>query len=144
MPPNPTDFIHYVLLHVIDPDSRLMVGLTKLKGPSFLLNKLTVPGGKIEAEESIFQAATRELKEEAGIYVAENDWHVFDVFAGNGYELTKLVASSRDVSNAHTVEDEPICLLNVDEHLRLAMTHPGQYSPDFVPNLHKALQYLKI
>lgn len=57
-------------------DESKVVLLFKLKGPLSLRNKWTFPGGKVEAGESIEQAAAREFLEETGIDIPDADWQV--------------------------------------------------------------------
>lgn len=135
-----SNHIHYVLLHVFDPTMQVLVGLTKLKGPAMLLNKLTVPGGKIEASESIGAAASREMLEETGLSIPDKNWVIFEKITEEGYTLNKLVAVSAQAKDARTMEEEPVCLLNVEAHQSLAKINPQLYSPDFLPNLEKALK----
>lgn len=61
--------IVYVLMHIISYDKSVMVGLIKKKGLAFLIDKITVPGGKAEEGEDIFEASSRETKEECGLVI---------------------------------------------------------------------------
>lgn len=132
----------YVLGIVIDPATGFVVGITKKKGPAFLLGKVTFPGGKLEGNESAQAAMTRELAEEAGIDVPERDWRVLSYSETDDYTLTKLVAESSKVLHARTREQEPIWHLAIKSHLRFAATQPNQYAPDFLADLTQALAVL--
>ncbi|MDO8416584.1 MAG: NUDIX domain-containing protein [Agitococcus sp.] len=138
------DFVRYVLMIVIDPVTGFAVGLTKLKGPSYLLNRITFPGGKIDNDESVYCAASREMMEEAGLAIAEDQWTIFDIVTCADYELTKLVARSADVMTAYTRELEPVWHLAIERHLEYAARSPELYTQDFIANLHGALAVLPL
>lgn len=138
-----SDKLRYVLLLAIDPAGQNVVGITKLRGPSFLLKKVSFPGGKIEGSESVFEAAERELKEEAGIEVPAHQWQVYSSSIHEDYELTKLVAVTDKVLHARTMEEEPVWLLDIEAHLRYARNQPQQYAPDFIRTLERALAFLE-
>jgi 8-oxo-dGTP pyrophosphatase MutT (NUDIX family) len=131
--------LKYVLGVVLDLNHGFVVGLTKKKGPSFLINKVTFPGGKIEGDESVKTAISRELLEEAGILVPEQDWVVYESYETPEYALTKLVALSSKVLQARTMETEPVWQLAIDWHLRQAVQSPESYAPDFVSTLNAAI-----
>ena len=133
------NYLRYVLLLVIDPDTGYVVGITKKKGPAFLLNRITFPGGKIEPDEDILVAASREMKEETGIDIPVSDWKLFDVQKEEGYELNKLVAVSSKVLHSRTCEEEPVWHLKISAHQQFAAEQPAQYAPDFLQTLQDAL-----
>lgn len=53
-----------------DPPQEVLLGLKKA---GFGAGKYTGFGGKVEADERVIQAAVRELREETGVRVSEND-----------------------------------------------------------------------
>lgn len=133
--------LHYVLCLVIDPAHGFVVGLTKKRGPEFLINKVTFPGGKLEASEDVLSGASREMLEETGLAIPAKSWTVFgEEYHSNGdYTLTKLVTKSSKVLHARTMESEPVWLLSISRHLQYAANQPNQYSPDFITTLKAAL-----
>lgn len=131
--------ISYVLNVVLDLNTGFVVGLTKKKGPAFLLNKVTFPGGKVEDGETPEQAAHREMQEETGIDVPVSAFKVFEVVEGPAYTLTKLVALSSKVLYARAMEDEPVWHLAYARHLEYSLNQPDQYAPDFHSTLVAAL-----
>jgi 8-oxo-dGTP pyrophosphatase MutT (NUDIX family) len=139
----PLTFIRYVLMIVIDPVTGFVVGLTKLKGPAYLLNRITFPGGKIELGESVLSAASREMHEEAGLLIAEDQWTIFDIVVTADYELIKVAAYSSDVLKARTCEEEPVWHLAIERHLQYARQSPELYTTDFIANLQGALVAIK-
>lgn len=131
--------IRYVILVVVDPATGFTVGLTKKKGPGHLLNRITFPGGKIDGNETIEAAASREMREETGVKVAEESWTLYESIITQEYELHKLVALSDKVLYARSCEIEPVWHLAYVRHLEYAQRQPAQYANDFIPTLLAAL-----
>lgn len=136
--------IRYVLTVVIHPELPYVIGLTKQSGPEFLIGKLTFPGGKIEKDEDIGVAASRELLEETGVQVGSTDWRLVrhDKFRSSDAELYLMAATSRDVFGARSCESEPVWQLATSRHLEYARRTPEKYAPDFIRNLEQSLHAL--
>lgn len=132
----------YVLMVVIDPLCGHVVGLTKKKGPSHLLGKLTFPGGKIDGDESPRTAASREMAEETGVQVPESNWVEVTTRFGTSYELHILAAYSDQVLSARQLEEEPVWQLAVERHRTYAAKSPQDYAPDFLQTLEESEQAL--
>lgn len=137
-------FTSYVLMIVIDPATRRAVGLTKKKGPSFLLDKLSFPGGKREEGETPETAASREMREETGLEVDEAAWVQALYLSERSYELHVLAAISADVHLARQLEEEPVQVLDIDVHAHRVIEDPSRYSPDFLEVLSAAKTVLEI
>lgn len=137
-------FITYVLGVAIDPQEGIFGGLTKGKGPVYLLNRHTFPGGKTEGDELPCVAISREYLEEAGIYIAPEDWKIISDVRTEEYRLVRLAARSSLVKNVRQMEAEPVWVGNIAEELARAATHPGEYVDDFIPSLQGALMLLNI
>jgi 8-oxo-dGTP pyrophosphatase MutT (NUDIX family) len=135
-------FLRYVLMVAVDVPSGFTVGITKKKGPSFLLNRITFPGGKLEEGETPAVAASREMREETGLTIAEGAWIPLKVVRGKDYELTVLVAHCSTVFHARQWEEEPVWHLHCPSHLSYARQQPDQYAPDFIEVLTGALELL--
>lgn len=134
--------IIYTLNHVFSNDLNHFVGLTKKRGPKFLHGKITVPGGKVESEEDLFLAASREMEEETGVVVEPSNWILFDVYENEEYVLNKLVAVTDNVYDAKTLEDEPVFIMATTRQMDYANKNRDLYSPDFLENLTKAHQFV--
>lgn len=129
----------YVMMVVFDPSLQFVVGITKKKGPAFLLNKVTFPGGRVEDGESSLAAAAREMLEETGLNVPLIDWVKVDHFKASDREMTTYAAVSDKFFCARTCELEPVWQLNVARHQQYAAAQPAQYAPDFLTSLARAL-----
>jgi mutator protein MutT len=131
--------IKYVIGVVVDEKSEFVVGLTKKKGPSFLLNKITFPGGKLEIGETPEIGVAREIHEEIGLVIPAEQWSLYETFETEDYTLYKLVARSDKVLHARQMEEEPVWQLAIASHLKHAKAQPDQYAPDFINTLNRAL-----
>ncbi len=132
----------YVLMVVTNAEQDVVVGITKLKGPSFLLKKVTFPGGKMEEGETPEQAASREMLEETSLVIDPGQWQLFDTVLGEDYVLYKLAAETPKVRCARQREEEPVWILDVKPSLEFAAKQPAQYAPDFIPTLQDAMAVL--
>jgi 8-oxo-dGTP pyrophosphatase MutT (NUDIX family) len=131
-------FTKYVCMVVFDPTLTYVIGITKKKGPSFLLNKLTFPGGKVEDGESVLEAARREMREETGLDIPLSAWRQVHVLTAEDRECTTFAAVSDKFFNARTCETEPVWQLQVNSHRGYASNQPAQYAPDFLELLDKS------
>lgn len=137
-----TSMTRYVVLVVVDPARGQTIGLTKLKGPEHLLGRITYPGGKVEAGETLAQAASRELLQETGVPVAESSWTHYHTARGAKFELNCMAAISDKVFLARQKEEEPVWLLDIAPHVQFAKNQPRQYVSDFLELLSGALTAL--
>lgn len=102
--------IQYVCCLVFTEDGQHVVLLKKNHGPEILLGKWNGPGGKIQGDETTNQAATREMGEETGVYVAVDKWRNFFNLVGPGYSVAFLTARTKAASSAKTIEEEEVLL----------------------------------
>lgn len=130
--------LKYVLMLVHDPVRDLVIGLLKKRGPAFLVDKLTFPGGKTEEGETPEQACSRETMEEAGISVPRDAWK----FVCRSGVVMVMAAVSDQVLNATQCDDEPIFVMSVPRQLEYAALSPDAYVPDFIVLLEAGLATL--
>lgn len=133
----------YVLMTVFHPELSFVVGITKKRGPAFLLGKLTFPRGKLEQGETAAEAASREMLEETGLPIPRDVWRLVEHVEHADCELTVLTATSAAFYNARTLEDEPVWHLAVERHLAYAKAQPAQYSADFIRLLEDSLRVVR-
>jgi 8-oxo-dGTP pyrophosphatase MutT (NUDIX family) len=117
--------IEYVLIHVLDISTKRIIVVKKQK-PDFLKGKINLVGGKIEKDESPYDAAIRELKEETGI-IAEYDFPVYmGILYGENYKIYCYNMFAND--NIEPAIDEL-------EIPYWDYFHNIRYSPDLIENL---------
>lgn len=135
----------YVLCLVVN-DKNNFIGLTKNRGWEFLIGKKTCPGGKIEGDEPLEFASSRELEEETGVWVDPSQWLLAGKKDDDRFELYLMVAKSEAVENAFTKETEPVWVGNLQYHMDRARDKSTQdeYVPDFVEFMTVCLNKLNI
>lgn len=112
--------IHYVVGFAFTKDRKQVVLIRKGRGPEELRGKLNGVGGKIEARESVYEAMSREFKEETGVDIPEICWTYQGMFSGKGWNVKVLHTSTDEVLQACTMESEEVYRLPVwslSEHL---------------------------
>lgn len=133
----------YVLTFIANPDLSHLVGQLKIKGPKHLINKITLPGGKIEPNETIEEAASRETIEETGLIVPTNQWTIFDSLCLPTYHIHKLFCIHETIETAKTMECEPIFSINIQIALQTFDTVPHLYTADFKQNCLQFLSFIQ-
>lgn len=83
------------------PDGRVLVG-RRLAEPGA---PVALPGGKLDPGETVERAAVRELEEETGIAVAEDDVRVFAAVLVDGWVVPGVLAQAG--ADAEPVVREP-------------------------------------
>lgn len=121
------DNIEYVLMVLFDRTGRNAVALIKHKGPAQLIGKITFPGGRLNPDESLEVACSREMVEETGITVPICAWH----FVSNTGNMAVFAASIDTVSGAKTMETEPVFVVDFIEQINHQKSHPELFSPDY-------------
>ena len=114
--------LDYVLALLFTPDGREVVLVRKTR-PAWQAGRVNALGGKIAAGERLAEAARREVREEAGVDVA--DWEEFLVWSDPEYRLRAVRAFDDAARRARTAEDQEVFLahvgalpLNVIDNLR--------------------------
>jgi 8-oxo-dGTP diphosphatase len=116
----------YVLGFMIGIDKVHVVCIQKQKGPECIIGKFNGVGGKIEGDETIESAMSREYMEETGVFTDPNEWRCFARLYGYKAEVFCCVAFGSNIWGARTMEAEPISVRGIDTLLA---------KEDCVPNL---------
>jgi 8-oxo-dGTP diphosphatase len=104
-------YFRYVLALLFSPDRRQVVLMRKTR-PAWQAGRVNALGGKLLPGESPSAAARREVREEAGVDVAE--WDEVLVWEDPVYHMHVLAASSDAALRARTMEDQDVFLAAVD------------------------------
>jgi 8-oxo-dGTP pyrophosphatase MutT (NUDIX family) len=132
----------YLNMVVLNEDATRVLCLFKLKGPEKLIGRWNVPGGKREAGETSVAGAIRELQEEAGIAVREEDATIIRalVFPNGDMLDTYAVRVSDEVLDSYEqLEEEPLKVFNVRELRAKASLGEIPVAHDMDEMLHKAI-----
>ena len=95
----------YVLALLFTPD-RAQVVLMRKTRPAWQAGRVNALGGKLLPGESALDAARREVREEAGVDVA--DWEEFLVWEDPQYRMHAVRAFDAAALDAHTAEDQEV------------------------------------
>ena len=107
----------YVLAFMFSPDLRQVALIRKLK-PEWQAGKLNGIGGKIEADESHYDACVREFREEAGLHTSKDSWNRFLELGGRGHgELFTVdcFCGKGDLNQLVSVEKERVEITSVPD-----------------------------
>ena len=83
-----------------------LVSLIEKQKPDWQKGKWNAIGGKVEPDETIFQAMQREFKEETGVDI--NDWSSFCLLSGEDSEVHFFSCFSDEIFNIKTMESERV------------------------------------
>lgn len=89
------------------------VSLVRKNKPEFQKGLLNAIGGKIESDESPYDAMVREFKEETGVDF--DLWDLDVILDGDGWKVHFFSGISDIVYDCKTMEEEDISLYDVDE-----------------------------
>ncbi|MBX6331002.1 MAG: NUDIX domain-containing protein [Gemmatimonadaceae bacterium] len=104
-------YFRYVLALLFTPD-RTQVVLMRRTRPAWQAGRVNALGGKLLPGETPSAAARREVREEAGVDVAE--WDEVLVWEDPVYHMHVLATSSDAALRARTMEDQEVFLAPVD------------------------------
>ena len=131
---------HYVNCILISDDRSEICVIFKQRGPVEVLNKFNFIGGKVE-NESIEHAVIREVKEETGLDLSNENISLLNTYENDFYRLDNHVVfiSKAKLHQAKTCETEKISILDI-KNLQIELKElPNKYSPSFKTLLDAAL-----
>ena len=102
--------LDYVLALLFTADGREIVLVRKTR-PAWQAGRVNALGGKIHEGESVWDAARREVREEAGLDVER--WEEFLVWRDPEYRLRVVRAFDDAARRARTAEDQEVFLSRV-------------------------------
>ena len=102
--------LDYVLALLFTADAREIVLVRKTR-PAWQAGRVNALGGKLHDGESAFDAARREVREEAGVDVER--WEEFLVWRDPQYRLRAVRAFDDAARRARTAEDQEVFLASV-------------------------------
>ena len=97
----------YVLGFVQDLDGHRVLLILKNR-PEALAGLLNGIGGSIESGETPTFAMSRELTEETGLVIPEEEWVFLGEYGRKGYYMISVFGGVADLNTARTMTDEPI------------------------------------
>lgn len=126
--------IHYVLGFAFTPSFDKVVLIRKNK-PAQLKDKLNGVGGKVEPNETLFTAMSREFLEEAGVGIFNSEWNYIADLRGSDHVIHVFyTVIGEDVFEmVRTMEVEPIVKFDLNCNL--------QTVPGLAPNIRWLIPY---
>lgn len=123
--------IEYVCVVLFDTDSDKVI-MVKKNRPDWQAGKLNFPGGKINSNETVKDAAIRELKEETGLQLFQDNLSHFATIECEGvYRVYFLKACMHNsfLQRHMTLTDEKVCMLSTQYLMMDFGTHCVEHSP---------------
>ncbi|MFG0606169.1 NUDIX domain-containing protein [Vibrio mimicus] len=107
--------INYVTGFMFSQD-KLNVGLIKKLNPKWQSGLYNGIGGKIEQDESPYEAIAREFQEETGVQTNPDEWKLYVTLTRPDiYRVHFLCMISDKVHNVRTMEEELVTLFPCDQ-----------------------------
>lgn len=106
----------YVVGFLFDPTYTKVAVVLKIK-PARQAGLFNGIGGKVEIGELPDNAMSREFKEETGVLIPSNQWRHYANLKGKDFTVYVFEASSEEVYNVSTQEEEDIYIFNVEDLL---------------------------
>ena len=136
----------YCNMLVMDETLSRALVLTKLRGPSFLINKDNFPGGHIEEGETPEEGAIRETAEEANVQITDSPVVLLKHLVTEKSELYTYAASvpNKDFEAIQSMTEEPLRIVNVESYLALLALEPERAAPDITELITKGIDLLGV
>lgn len=119
------EFTRYVSGLTVDKDFSQAV-LVRKNRPSFLEGRLCPPGGHVENGESYDEAVAREDGEETGNQTAPEDWTLYAICRGPGWEMYCYYRIADILTAIPDLTDEVVGIYSIASVMLAAATPVGQ------------------
>lgn len=104
--------ISYVVGLIFDSSNKKIL-LVRKNRPKWQLGKLNGVGGKVEENETPYEAVVRECEEECGLLL--HNWLLVDCFTdNNNYEVFFFTTQAGNIHKAYTKTDEVIEVFEIE------------------------------
>ena len=102
--------------------------------PAYLAGKLSPAGGHVELGESPANAMSREYEEEAGVWIAVEDWRPLAVTKtrDQGALLATFFALSDLVHESETKTEETVIVMKTADLVLQCLQHPNSVADDLL------------
>jgi 8-oxo-dGTP diphosphatase len=115
-----------------EDDEFTEVALIRKTRPEWQAGKWNGIGGKVEENENIYVAQSREFLEETGVNIGPNSWELHGIMEGNDYQIFIFSHFSDKQVDLKPVTDEVPDYFNVNE----------LHEFNCVPNVHWLVPFL--
>lgn len=136
--------IVYVNCVLISNDKKKIAYIFKQHGPEFLKNKYNFIGGKLnDTDNSYFEGAIREVKEESGVDIKLEHIHLINTIENEDFCLYNTVAiiPLSLLEQAYTAEKEPVYINDIEILQLQIKNNPNVFYADFEEILNNALMF---
>ena len=104
------DYMYYVLGFAFSEDLSKVVLIKKAR-PAWQAGKLNGVGGKVEKDETLQDAMTREFREEAGVEI--KSWKKLGVMSGDNWEVWVFASYHNNLKKVLSQTDEMVGVYHV-------------------------------
>lgn len=122
---------NYVIVLAVDTELKSIVIINKNRGPSSVKGRVNFPGGHVEHGENPTYSAVRELEEETGLLVKEEELKPMTVFTDNSSFHIDIYAVNMPYTQLCTAiskTDEVVEIVNIEQMKLDIASNPDGYA----------------